>query len=188
LEVLCSRLFSLTNRSRACGQIPFLSGLAAFRHRVLYGNICNDFLVKYETASISPTRAPHLDSAPAISDEFPHIISDTGSHVVEWPPEKSATGEVPFYAGDPKASPIIEEMIRNLQALGWRRVGARFQRTVDGKKPLPFPLSVANAHNHLPVCRPLLDGKGADSVEHICGVWASQAAEIAQAGVYVETS
>lgn len=73
--------------------MPFLSGLAAFKHRVLYGNICNDFLVKYETAFISPTRPLHFASAAPISEAYPHIISDTLSEN-HWGPVTSASPSV----------------------------------------------------------------------------------------------
>lgn len=164
------------------GGLPFLSALAAFRFRVLYANVCNDFLVKMETASIAGTFHPRLLRLPPIAPQYPHIVFDTRQHVTEWPPvkwreDKEGQNEGRFFEGDDRA-PLLATMLRTLSGLGWRRVAARFERTVDGTRPLPFPLQFTNAHNKLPVVRPLLDGAGSDSVEHLCSVWAQHAAEL----------
>ena len=54
-------------------------------------------------------------------------------------------------------------------------------------RPLPgFLAGVGvNAHNHLPVCRPLLDGGrggGEGSVRHLCDTWVQHALEVGQGG------
>jgi hypothetical protein len=158
---------------------PFLAALAAFRYRVVYGNTCNDPVVPYETATIG--RAPLRDwrSRAAVSPEFPHIIHDSHTHALRWPPDDEAdrpaapAGEVGGEEGGREED--VATMRRNLERLGWRRVSARFLRSVrvgDRQAVLPGVLGAVgvDAHNTLSVVRPLLNAQGRDTVGHLCAV------------------
>jgi hypothetical protein len=159
---------------------PFMTALAAFRHRVVYGNTCNDPVVPYETATIGWAPLRDWRNRPPISREFPHIIHDSAEHAVRWPPyaeadrhAAQAATEGAEEAGGREAD--VATMRRNLERLGWRRVSARFLRSVgvgDQQAALPGVLGAVgvDAHNCLSVVRPLLNGQGRDTVRHVCGV------------------
>ena len=153
--------------------LPFLSALASFRFRVAYGNTCNDPVVPYETATIACQPLRDWRTRPPISPSFPHIVDDSMEHVHRWPPEVSDAEEARSN-GDARERDVAT-MRRNLERLGWRRVSARFLRSVrvgDRQAVLPGILGAVgvDAHNCLPVVRPLLNGLGRDSVNHLCAV------------------
>jgi hypothetical protein len=155
---------------------PFLSALASFRYRVAYGNTCNDPVVPYETATIACQPLKDWRVRPSISASFPHIVDDSREHVRRWPPETTDDEEARTAAGDARERDVTT-MRRNLERLGWRRVSARFLRSVrvgDRQAVLPGILGAVgvDAHNCLPVVRPLLNGLGRDAVSHVCTVLA----------------
>ena len=154
---------------------PFLSALAAFRHRVLYGNTCNDPLVPYETATIASQPLHDWRVRPPISPSFPHIIDDSGCHVLPWPPGVGAESRAESTSGGDSRGQHVAAMRSNLERLGWRRVSARFLRSVrvgDRQAVLPGLLGAVgvDAHNCISVVRPLINGLGRDSVSHVCAV------------------
>uniref|UniRef100_A0A7S4UCP8 Uncharacterized protein n=2 Tax=Guillardia theta TaxID=55529 RepID=A0A7S4UCP8_GUITH len=178
--------------------LPFLSALRAFKHRVLYGNTCNDFLVRYPTAMIASSFLPRWQMFNPVSHKYPHVIHDSLEEVFIWPPPPpsppppAATAGAgaasdaspssppsPYFLGDPKEKEI-QAMLENLSQLSWRRISARFERTIrvgDSQRPLPGFLSsfALDAHNRLPVVRPFMDGDGKDTVKHICDIWMEHA-------------
>jgi hypothetical protein len=158
---------------------PFIAALAAFRYRVVYGNTCNDPVVPYETATIGCAPLRDWRSRAPISVEFPHIIHDSNEHALRWPPDAEAdhpaapAAEMRVEAGEREED--VATMRRNLERLGWRRVSARFLRSVrvgDRQAVLPGMLGAVgvDAHNSLSVVRPLLNGQGRDTVRHVCAV------------------
>ena len=163
--------------------LPFLSALRAFQFRVLYGNVCNDPLVPYPTAMIADGNLTDWKTRADVSTQYPHIIHDSQAEVHAWPPAHSPPasigGQCRCWSNDAAA----REMMADLGRVGWRRISARFERTVKvGKQHRPLPGFLAhagvNAHNHLPVCRPLLDGGsggGEGAVRHLCAVWIQHA-------------
>ena len=142
--------------------LPFLAALRAFRFRVLYGNVCNDLLVPYPTAMIAESNLPDWKTRSNVSNMYPHIIHDTQVEVDAWPSEeeqarlKKKSNDTWF--GNDSKELVIAQMLSNLSRVGWRRISARFERTVQvGDKHRPLPGFLAgvgvNAHNCLPVCR-----------------------------------
>ena len=171
--------------------MPFRAGLAAFRHRVAYGNTCNDG-VRYATATIAAGDLPGWDARPPVSDAFPHIIHDSLVPHTRWPPPPRSLRDSLAAPSAASASPprgggggagrgaagrdrVVGLMRGNLEGLGWRRVSARFARTVGvgaRQAALPGLLGAVgvDAHNHLSVARPALNGPGRDTVAHVCRI------------------
>ena len=194
--------------------LPFRAGLAAFRHRVAYGNTCNDG-VRYATATIAAGDLPGWSVRAPVSEAFPHIVHDSLVPHTRWPPPpRPSTSPAPFdrslgaNAAVCESPPrggrgaragrdrLVAVMRGNLDGLGWRRVSARFSRTVSvgaTQTALPGLLGAVgvDAHNHLSVARPALNSPGRDTVAHVCRVlmehWraanAAAAAEAAAAEV-----
>jgi hypothetical protein len=193
---------------------PFRAALRAFRHRVAYGNTCND-PVRYPTATIAAGDFPGWQARPPVSPAFPHIIHDSLVPHARWPPPPrpaplapapdapSSPARPPPGGGGGGGSPgawgaaspgggrrraaaaagrdyLVGVMRRNLEGLGWRRVSARFARSVrvgERLEALPGLLGAVgvDAHNHLSVVRPALNGPGRDTVAHVCRVLAEHA-------------
>jgi hypothetical protein len=167
---------------------PFMAALAAFRHRVVYGNTCNDPVVPYETATIGCAPLRDWRSRAPISRDFPHIIHDSGpvEHALHWPPDADADRPAAPAAEAGEREGDVATMRRNLERLGWRRVSARFLRSVsvgDRQAVLPGVLGAVgvDAHNSLSVVRPLLNGQGRDTVRHVCAVLHAHARALAHA-------
>jgi hypothetical protein len=177
-------------RAAGCGRLmvamttdspwPFMAALAAFRHRVVYGNTCNDPVVPYETATIGCGLLRDWRNRPPIAPDFPHIIHDSlAEHALAWPPdadaERGPATRPAEAAGAEGREADVATMRGNLERLGWRRVSARFLRSVrvgDRQAALPGVLGAVgvDAHNCLSVVRPLLNGQGRDTVRHVCAV------------------
>jgi hypothetical protein len=193
--------------------LPFRAALRAFRHRVAYGNTCND-PIRYPTATIASGDLPCWQTRPPVSPAFPHIIHDSLVPHARWPPPPRPAPRTPALPAPPgpasdapspparppppnagafgAASPgggwrrapatagrdyLVGVMRRNLEGLGWRRVSARFARSVrvgERLEALPGLLGAVgvDAHNHLSVVRPALNGPGRDTVAHVCRVLA----------------
>jgi len=92
---------------------------------------------------------------------------------------------------------LIRAARARLAGVGWRRISARFGVTLRvggggageddgagaGGSVLVLPAALSgNAHNKLPVVRPLVDGAGKDAVQHLCGVLAGHARELTTRG------
>lgn len=82
--------------------------------------------------------------------------------------------------------PLPDRRLPALHSPPTHSLRQRFERTIK-ERPLPgFLAGVGvNAHNHLPVCRPLLDGGrggGEGSVRHLCDTWVQHALEVGQGG------
>ena len=92
---------------------------------------------------------------------------------------------------------LIRAARARLARVGWRRISARFGVTLRvggggageddgagaGGSVLVLPAALSgNAHNKLPVVRPLVDGAGKDAVQHLCGVLAGHARELMTRG------
>jgi hypothetical protein len=167
--------------------LPFRAGLGAFQQRVAYGNTCNDG-VRYATAAIAAGDLPGWRERPPVSDAFPHIVHDSLIPHTRWPPPalhrslseaEAAACALPLRAvgarGAAGRDRVVGVMRGNLEGLGWRRVSARFSRTVGvgaRQATLPGLLGAVgvDAHNHLSVARPVLNGPGRDTVAHVCRV------------------
>ena len=182
--------------------LPFRAGLAAFRHRVAYGNTCNDG-VRYATATIAAGDLPGWSVRAPVSEAFPHIVHDSLVPHTRWPPPPrppsspapfgrslgalAAASESPRGGWGARAGRdrLLAVIRGNLAGLGWRRVSAPPRRHPAALTRLSRMVSVGatqasppellgalgvDAHNHLSVARPALNGPPRDTVAHVCRV------------------
>ena len=85
---------------------------------------------------IADSNLPNWKQRTYIADAYPHIIHDTGQEVYTWPPRlpadnaaERACAENTWFRNDPKKH-AIQQMLANLSGVGWRRISARFERTL----------------------------------------------------------
>eukprot|EP00178_Gracilaria_changii_P003061 TRINITY_DN1448_c0_g1_i1.p3 TRINITY_DN1448_c0_g1~~TRINITY_DN1448_c0_g1_i1.p3 ORF type:complete len:453 (-),score=102.12 TRINITY_DN1448_c0_g1_i1:289-1647(-) len=137
-------LLELMTRDGAASGARFLSSLAAFRSRLLYANVRNDFMVNYGTAALDAgvkeltgaalQRVLAQHAAKAVDSEHDERGCQL-SFELQYEPSSHAHERASAELSDGDA--VEREMARRLRALGWTVVG------VD------FPMAAPLAHNRI---------------------------------------
>lgn len=142
-------LFQMVND---CEDLPFLSALGSFRHRVAYANARFDSMVGWSTASLRhPKELPdrrHL----LRNEKYPHIVNVEAAKTAndeEVPLEAKANGDT--------ATKMEEAMLRGLTKLSWERVDVNF----SGSRQRFL------AHNTIQVKTYCINSDGADVIQHM---------------------
>ena len=114
----------------------FIKALAAFERRCAYANATNDFLVSYETASISPEYVDPAKEREWRSLDAPQIVEEF-EHDPDIPREELATKSSSRALWGRHPLDERRQMARGLKTLRWKHVNVAF--------PGPTPL----AHNKI---------------------------------------
>ena len=114
----------------------FIKALAAFERRCAYANATNDFLVSYETASISPEYVDPAKEREWRSLDAPQIVEEF-EHDPDIPREELATTSSSRTLWGRHPLDERRQMARGLKTLRWKHVNVAF--------PGPAPL----AHNKI---------------------------------------
>ncbi|KAL9259830.1 putative lipase ROG1 [Drosera capensis] len=136
--------------------LPFISALKSFRHRVLYANVRYDHIVGWSTSSLRHQKElPQRQSFPR-NDRYRHIVN------VETPKPRSSEAVYPLDSAfdgwkrfDTNA--MMEAMLSRLTKLEWERVDVEFSGTKQRFL----------AHNTIQVTSYRLHSQGADVIQHM---------------------
>ena len=127
----------------------WLQGLGAFKTRTCYGNVCGDHLVGWGNSSLR--LGDELREIEATLEAQGDTLRHRGVVWEESPDAAVARGTLAPHVTSQ------DDAIRNLQALGWRRIDVSFRDA---------PLS-GLAHQHIMVQRKRLNRIGRDTARHV---------------------
>uniref|UniRef100_A0A0D6R850 DUF676 domain-containing protein n=1 Tax=Araucaria cunninghamii TaxID=56994 RepID=A0A0D6R850_ARACU len=128
-----------------CDDLYFMSGLRAFKHRIVYSNVVYDQMVGWRTASIRrESELPELQDP--LDERYAHIVNVQNENYDSHKPSASSSNE---HAIDPEE----EEMIAGLTQVPWKRVDVSLQKFA--------------AHNTIQVQSIWMHSAGADVIHHM---------------------
>lgn len=152
---------SLDRNKTLADKVPYLSALSAFAERTCYGNIRGDHVVAWENATVR-----RKCDLPKISrKEAPYGIVNIEEASQSSPPEGSL--DASLHASTTTENPDgnltktksmatchkVEVMIKNLEALGWRRVDVKTKILIHKNAPWAHDniISKKDAHDNFKV-------------------------------------
>jgi len=163
-KITKSQKKSLDRNKTLADKVPYLSALAAFAERTAYGNIRGDHVVAWENATVR-----RKCDLPKISrKEAPYGIVNVEEASQSSPPEGSeplSLDDDDLSLDDDAAAPSlaknkslatchkVEVMIKNLEALGWRRVDVKTKILIHKNAPWAHDniISKKDAHDNFKV-------------------------------------
>jgi len=133
------------------GGLHFMSALRSFKRRVVYSNVCNDFIVGWRTSSIRrqhelPERKSFINDG-----RYPHIV------YVEEPKVQDVDFPDAMIYQAKTTSEMEEVMLKGLNRLPWERVDVSFKKS----RQRFF------AHSTIQVKTYFLNSDGADVIFHM---------------------
>lgn len=165
-KITKSQKKSLDRNKTLADKVPYLSALAAFAERTAYGNIRGDHVVAWENATVR-----RKCDLPKISrKEAPYGIVNVEEASQSSPPEgseplslndddddlsldASAAGQGLAKSKSMATCHKVEVMIKNLEALGWRRVDVKTKILIHKNAPWAHDniISKKDAHDNFKV-------------------------------------
>ncbi|CAN4095102.1 unnamed protein product [Withania somnifera] len=101
------------------GELPFLSALRSFKHRVAYSNVGYDHIVGWRTSSIRRNNElPKWEDS--VNEKYPHIVYEEHCKACDGEQDGSVVKE------DDSVDKVEEELVIGLSRVSWDKVDVSF--------------------------------------------------------------